>query len=105
MPQQQQQQQTAAPTMEQILQFMAQQSEAIMVLQQQLLAAQAAIATPAVAMASAPVAAPVIVEVAPSPKFNGERSQVVGFVNACCLFMQMRIGQVGERSSVTLANS
>ena len=76
-----------------------------MVLQQQLLAAQAVIATPVVAMASAPVAASVIVEVAPSPKFNGERSQVVGFVNACCLFMQMRIGQVGERSSVTLANS
>ena len=76
-----------------------------MVLQQQLLAAQAVIATPVVAMASAPVAASVIVEVALSPKFNGERSQVVGFVNACCLFMQMRIGQVGERSSVTLANS
>jgi len=84
---------------------MAQQSEAIMVLQQQLLAAQAVIATPVVAMASAPVAASVIVEVALSPKFNGERSQVVGFVNACCLFMQMRMGQVGERSSVTLANS
>jgi len=98
---QQQQQQTAAPTMEQILQFMAQQSEAITVLQQQLLAAQAAIATPAVAVAPTPVAAPVIVEVAPPPKFNGERSQMVGFINACCLFMQMRMGQVGERSRIS----
>ena len=77
------QQQTAAPTIEQILQFMAQQLKAITVLQQQLLAAQAAIATPAVAVAPAPVAAPVIVEVAPPPKFNGERSQVVGFCHSC----------------------
>ena len=87
--------------MEQILQYMAQQSEAITVLQQQLLAAQAAIATPAVAVAPAPAAAPVIVEVAPPPKFNGERSQVVGFVNTCHLFIQMRIGQVEERSRIS----
>jgi len=52
---------------------MAQQSEAITVLQQQLLAVQAAIATTPAAT-PAPVAAPVIVEVAPPPKFNGERS-------------------------------
>ena len=87
--------------MEQILQFMAQQSEAITVLQQQLLAAQAAITTPAVAVAPTPVAAPVVVEVALPPKFNGERSQVVGFINACHLFMQMRMGQVGERSRIS----
>jgi len=80
---------------------MAQQLEAITVLQQQLLAAQAAIATPAVAVAPTPVAAPVIVEVAPPPKFNGERSQVVGFINAYRLFMQMRMGQVGERSRIS----
>jgi len=58
--------------MEQILQYMAQQLEAITALQNQLLAAQAAIATPAVA--PMPVAAPIVVEVAPPPKFNGERS-------------------------------
>jgi len=52
-------------------------------------------------MAPTPVTAPVIVEVAPPLKFNGERSQVVGFVNACCLFMQMRMGQVGERSRIS----
>ena len=74
-----------------------------MVLQQQLLVAQAAIATLAVAVAVAPTpaAAPVIVEVALPPKFNGERSQVVGFINTCHLLMQMRMGQVGERSRVS----
>ena len=87
--------------MEQILQYMAQQSEAITVLQQQLLAAQAAIATPAVAVASTPVAASVVVEVAPPPKFNGERSQVVGFINACRLFMQIRLTQVAERNKIS----
>ena len=87
--------------MEQILQYMAQQSEAITVLQQQLLAAQAAIATPAVAVAPTPVAASVVVEVAPPPKFNGERSQVVGFINACRLFMQMRLTQVAERNKIS----
>jgi len=44
--------------MEKILQFMAQQLEAITVLQQQLLATQAAIATPAVA--PTPVAVPIV---------------------------------------------
>ena len=85
--------------MEQILQYMAQQSEAITALQNQLLAAQTAIATPAVA--PTPVAAPIVVEVAPPPKFNGERSQVVGFINACHLFMQMRLTQVAERSKIS----
>ena len=88
--------------MEQILQYMAQQSEAITVLQQQLLAAQAAIATTpaAPAPAPAPVAAP-IVEVALPTKFNRERGQVVGFINACRLFIQMRMGQVGSRSRIS----
>jgi len=78
---------------------MAQQSEAITALQNQLLAAQAAIATPAVAPML--VAAPIVVEMALPPKFNGERSQMVGFVNACHLFMQMRLTQVGERSKIS----
>ena len=55
--------------MEQILQYMAQQSEAITVLQQQLFAAQAAIATAMPAVAPALVTAPIIVEVAPPPDF------------------------------------
>ena len=80
--------------MEQILQYMAQQSEVIATLQQQLLVVQAT-APPAT-----PTAAP-IVEVAPPPKFNGERSQVVGFINACRLFIQMRMGQVEERSKIS----
>jgi len=96
MSRQQQQQPPAPPTMEQILQYMAQQSEVIATLQQQLLVVQAA----ALAIAPAAAAAP-IVEVALSPKFSGERSQVVGFINACCLFMQMRMEQVGERSKIS----
>ena len=91
----------AAPTIEQILQYMAQQLETITVLQQQLLAAQAAIATLAVAVAPTPVAASVIVEVALPPKFNRERSQVIGFINACRLFMQMRLTQVAERNKIS----
>jgi len=74
---------------------MAQQSEAIATLQQ-LLAMQTAAPAPA----PAPIAVP-IVEVALPPKFNGERSQVVGFVNVCHLFIQMRMGQVGERSRIS----
>ena len=50
---------------------------------------------------SHPVAALVIVEVALPPKFNGGRSQVVGFVNAYCLFMQMRLTQVLERNKIS----
>jgi len=100
----QQQQTPTAPTMEQILQYMAQQLEAITVLQQQLLATQMAIATtpaaPAAATAPAPVAAP-IMEAALPPKFSGERGQVVGFINVCCLFIQMRMGQVGSRSRIS----
>jgi len=63
--QQPQPQQTIASTMEQILQFMAQQSEAITVLQQQILATQATITTPSTPItAPTPVATPVI-EAAP----------------------------------------
>jgi len=61
-----------------------------------------AIATTTPAATPAPVTTPIIVEVALPPKFNGERSQVVGFINACHLFIQMRMGQVGERSSWVL---
>jgi len=78
---------------------MAQQSEAITILQQQLLAAQAAVTTPAVALM--PVTVPTIVEVAPPPKFSGERSQVVGFINAYRLFIQMRLTQVAERNKIS----
>jgi len=71
---------------------MAQQSEVIATLQQQLLTLQAA--------APAAVATP-IVEAAPPPKFSGERGQVVGFINACHLLIQMRMGQVGSRSRIS----
>jgi len=78
---------------------MAQQLEAITILQNQLLATQAVITT--LAVAPTPVAVLIIVEVALPPKFNGERSQVVGFVNTCCLFMQMRLTQVVERNKIS----
>jgi len=94
----QQQQMPAPPTMEQILQYMAQQSEVIATLQQQLLTLQ----TAAPAAATTPILATTpIVEAAPPPKFSGERSQVVGFINACRLFIQMRMGQVGSRSRIS----
>ena len=41
-----------------------------------------------------------ILEVAPPPKFSGERDQVVEFINAYCLFMQMRIEQVEDRNKI-----
>jgi len=76
---------------------MAQQSEVIATLQQQILALQtAAPTTTAPALATVP-----LVEAAPPPKFNGERGQVVGFINACRLFIQMRMGQVGSRSRIS----
>ena len=40
-------------------------------------------------------------EAAPPPKFNGERGQVVGFINACRLFIQIKMGQVGSRSKIS----
>jgi len=85
--------------MEQILQYMAQQSEVIATLQQQILTLQTAApqtTTTAPALATVP-----LVEAAPPPKFSGERGQVVGFINACRLFIQMRMGQVGSRSRVS----
>jgi len=42
-----------------------------------------------------------IPEVAPPPKFSRERDQVVGFINACHLFMQMRMEQVGDRNRIS----
>jgi len=51
-------------------------------------------------VAPTPAAAPVV-EVALPPKFNREKSQVIGFINAYRLFMQMRMGQVGERSKIS----
>jgi len=50
--------------------------------------------------APAPVAVP-IPEIAPPPKFSGEKGQVVRFINACCLFMQMRTDQVGDTSRIS----
>jgi len=54
----------------------------------------------AAAAAPAPVVVPIL-EVAPSPKFSGERGQVVGFINAYYLFMQMRMGQVGDGNRIS----
>jgi len=76
---------------------MQQQQKTINTLQQQLLAIQTATitaTTPAATVTPAPAPAPVMVpipEIAPSPKFSGERDQVVGFINTCHLFMQMRM--------------
>jgi len=77
---------------------MAQQSEVIATLQQQILTLQTAAPT---AAPTATTAAMPIVEAAPPPKFSGERGQVVGFINACRLFIQMRMGQVGSRSRIS----
>jgi len=52
-------------------------------------------------VAPTPATTSAVVEVAPPPKFNGERSQVVGFINACRLFMQMRLTQVAERNKIS----
>jgi len=101
----QQQQESTASTMEQLLAFMQQQQETINTLQQQLLVIQTATitaATPAATPAPAPALVTVpIPEVVPPPKFNGERGQVVGFINACHLFMQMRMDQVGDRNKIS----
>jgi len=96
------QQQSAAPTMEQLLAFMQQQQEMINTLQQQLLAVQRTTITAAttLALAPAPVAVPILEVVLP-PKFSGERGQVVGFINAYHLFMQMRMDQVGDRNKIS----
>jgi len=61
-------------------------------------AATAAVATPTAAPTPITVS---ILEIAPPPKFSRERDQVVGFINACCLSMQMRIEQVGDRNRIS----
>ena len=64
--------------------FMAQQSEAIRTLQQQLVAQN----TP-----KAELTAP--------PKFNGSREVVVGFVNACRLYAEARLGGVDDKGNIS----
>jgi len=82
--QQQQQQLSAPPTVENLLHFMAQQSEAIQTLQQQLVAQN----TPKL-------------EVAVPPKFDGSREAVVGFVNACHLYTEARLGGVDDKGKIS----
>jgi len=62
---------------------MAQQFEAICTLQQQLVAQN----TPKP-------------EVTTPPKFDGSREVVVGFVNACCLYTEARLGGVDDKGNV-----
>jgi len=69
--------------MEDLLHFMAQQSEAIRTLQQQL-----------VNQNTQP-------EVAVPPKFDGKREAVVGFINACRLYATARLGGAGEREKIS----
>ena len=52
-------------------------------------------------MAPVPVTVLVVVKVTPPSKFNGKKSQVIGFVNTCRLFIQMKMEQVGERSRIS----
>ena len=76
-PQQQQQQpQEVALTIDQILQYLAQHTMAI---EQLLLRGQTQ------------------GEAAKPPLFDGEREKVVGFINACRLYISMRIRGVGKR--------
>jgi len=70
--------------MEDLLHFMAQQSEAIYTLQQQLIAQN----TP-----KAEVAAP--------PKFDGSREVVMGFINACRLYAEARLEGVNEKEKIS----
>jgi len=70
--------------MEDLLHFMAQQSEAIRTLQQQLVAQN----TP-----KAEVAAP--------PKFNGSKEAVVGFMNACHLYARARLERVDNKRKIS----
>ena len=72
--------------MEDLLHFMAQQSEAIHTLQQQLVAQNTS-----------------KLEVASSPKFNGTRDVVVGFVNVCCLYAKARLGGVDNKGKISWA--
>ena len=70
--------------MEDLLHFIAQQSETIHILQQQLVNQN----TP-----RAEVAAP--------PKFDGSREAVVGFVNTCYLYARARLGGVGNKEKIS----
>jgi len=70
--------------MEDLLHFMAQQSEAIRTLQQQLVNQN----TP-----RAEVAAP--------PKFDGSREAVVGFVNTCHLYARAKLGGVENKEKIS----
>ena len=70
--------------MEDLLHFMAQQSEAIHTLQQQLVAQN----TPKP-------------EVTAPPKFNGNKEAVVGFVNACRLYAEARLGEVDNKRKIS----
>jgi len=69
--------------MEDLLHFMAQQSEAIRTLQQQL-----------VNQNTQP-------EIAVPPKFDGRREAIVGFVNACHLYTTARLGGAGKREKIS----
>ena len=69
--------------MEDLLHFMAQQSEAIRTLQQQLLAQN---------MPKPQVAVP--------PTFDGSREKVVGFINACHLYARARLEGVDDRGRI-----
>jgi len=63
---------------------MAQQSEAICILQQQLIAQN----TPKP-------------EIALPPKLDGSREVVVGFVNTCCLYAKARLGGVDDKGKIS----
>jgi len=40
-------------------------------------------------------------EIAKSPLFNREKEKVVGFINACCLYINMRIKRSGEEEKIS----
>jgi len=70
--------------MEDLLHFMAQQSEAIHILQQQLVAQN----TPKL-------------EIASPPKFDGAREAVVGFINVCHLYTEARLEEVNNKGKIS----
>jgi len=74
--------------MEDLLHFMAQQSEAIHTLQQQLI------------VQNAPKP-----QVAVPPTFNGSREKVVGFINACHLYARARLEGVEDKRRINWALS
>jgi len=70
--------------MEDLLHFMAQQSEVICTLQQQLVAQN----TPKL-------------EVTTPPKFDRKREEVIGFVNACHLYAKVRLEGVDKKGKIS----